>query len=203
MAGYSDDDSFGGYSDDQCSTRGYSDDQYSDGGYSDYEQLSAGGYTDNEEQDSDDDEDESGGYNPVAATKEYDYSGKQTVSWYEPSGKQTVPYHEPRPRKQSSSYQRTAKAGYMDKQTGNYIRTTAKDVISTGETFKERGSAGRVGTKNEYSTTNTYRVGDQSGFSEYQVQERFRRVDYGGSSSSSQGNYGNKGYYNGGYKYSK
>ncbi|GLT36079.1 hypothetical protein SLA2020_104840 [Shorea laevis] len=191
MAGYSDDDSFAGYSDDQYSTRGYSDDQYSDGAYSDHEQLSAGGYSDGEEQDFDDDEDASGGYyNPVTATKEYDDSGKQTVPCYEPSGKQTVPYYEPRPREQSSSYQRTAEASYMDKQTGNYIRTRAKDVISTGETFKERGSAGRVGTKNEYTTTETFRVGDKRGYSEYQVQERFRRVDYGGNSS--------KDYYGGG-----
>ncbi|GLT36078.1 hypothetical protein SLA2020_104830 [Shorea laevis] len=117
-------------------------------------------------------------------------------------GKQNTTTYVSRQGDQSNFHQMTSKTSYVDKQTGTYVRSTTKEVVSTGETFKERGSAGRVGTKNEYATINTYRVGDQSGYSEYQVQERFRRVDYGGSSTS-QGNYGNKGYYNGGYKYLK
>ncbi|GKV18220.1 hypothetical protein SLEP1_g28633 [Rubroshorea leprosula] len=248
MAGYSDDDSFGGYSDDQHSTSGYSDDQYSDGGYSDGEE---------QDFDDDEDEDESGGYyNPVTATKEYEYSGKQTVRYYEPRpreqsssyqrtakasykdkrqhdlfqfgvseegismadklstavfaymgyaqvrtptqnycGKQNdITCYAGSKRKQSSnsnSYQRTAKASCVDKQTGIYARSTTKEVTSMGDTFKERPT-GRVGVKNDYTTTKTCRVGDKSGYSEYQVQERYRRVDYDGNNSS-KGNSGSKG----------
>ncbi|GLU10372.1 hypothetical protein SLE2022_271820 [Rubroshorea leprosula] len=257
MAGYSDDDSFGGYSDDQRSTSGYSDDQYSDGGYSDSEQLSAEGYSDGEEQDFDNDEDESGGYyNPVTTTKEYDYSRKQTVRYYEPRPREQSSSYQRTPkasykdkrqhdlfqfgvseegismadksstavfaymgyaqvptptqnycgkrnditcyagskRKQSgnsNSYQRTAKASCVDKQTGIYARSTTKEVTSTGDTFKERPT-GRVGVKNDYTTTKTCRVGDKSGYSEYQVQERYRRVDYDGNNSR-KGNSGSKG----------
>ncbi|GLU17734.1 hypothetical protein SLE2022_340900 [Rubroshorea leprosula] len=84
--------------------------------------------------------------------------------------------------KQSSSYQRTAKASYMDKQTGYHICTAANEVMSAGETVKERGSAGRVGTKDEYTTTKTLRVGDKRGYFEYEAQEKFRWVDYGNHS---------------------
>ncbi|GLT80399.1 hypothetical protein SLA2020_518400 [Shorea laevis] len=117
----------------------------------------------------------------VTTTKACDYSGKQTITYN----------YEPRSSEHSGSYQRTEKATYVDKQTGGFTHTTAKEVISSGDTFKERGSAGRVGTKNEYMTANTLRVGDKSGYSEYQVQERFRTVHYGGNSSS-------KSYYGGG-----
>ncbi|XVE71784.1 hypothetical protein DITRI_Ditri10aG0179500 [Diplodiscus trichospermus] len=72
----------------------------------------------------------------------------------------------------------------MDKQTESYARATNKEAISTEETFKER-STGGVGLKDEYKTTSTYRYGDKSGYTEYQVQKRFRKVNYGGSVSSS------------------
>ena len=87
---------------------------------------------------------------------------------------------------QSSFQQKTSKTSYVDKQKGKYTRTTNKKVVSTGETFKER-STGRVGYKDEYKTTSTYRVGDKRGYTEHQVEEKIRRVDYGGSSSNKKG----------------
>ncbi|GLU10374.1 hypothetical protein SLE2022_271840 [Rubroshorea leprosula] len=123
------------------------------------------------------------GYAQVA-TPTQSYGGKQNdITCYAGSR-----------RKQSgssNSYQRTAKASCVDKQTGIYARSTTKEVISTGDTFKERPT-GRVGVKNDYTTTKTCRVGDKSGYSEYQVQERYRRVDYDGNNSR-KGNSGSKG----------
>ncbi|OMO49743.1 hypothetical protein COLO4_38410 [Corchorus olitorius] len=90
---------------------------------------------------------------------------------------------------QSGYYQKTSRTSYVDKQTTKYIRDTNKKVVSTGETFKER-STGRVGYKDEYKITNTHKVGDKHGYTEYQVEERIRSVDYGGSNSYMKGNYG-------------
>ncbi|XWS52174.1 hypothetical protein CRYUN_Cryun11dG0044300 [Craigia yunnanensis] len=87
---------------------------------------------------------------------------------------------------QSSFHQKTSKTSYVDKQTGKYTRTTNKKVVSTGETFKER-STGRVGYKDEYKTTSTYRVGDKCGYTEHQLEEKIRRVNYGGSSGNKKG----------------
>ncbi|GLT36077.1 hypothetical protein SLA2020_104820 [Shorea laevis] len=93
--------------------------------------------------------------------------------------------------KQSNSYERTARATCVDKHTGAYAHSAAKEVMSTGDIFKER-STGRVGIKNEYTNRKVCRVGDKHGYAEYQVEEKFRRVDYVGSSSH-KGNSGSKG----------
>ncbi|OMO91486.1 hypothetical protein CCACVL1_07099 [Corchorus capsularis] len=75
---------------------------------------------------------------------------------------------------QSGYYQKTSRTSYVDKQTTKYIRDTNKEVVSTGETFKER-LTGRVGYKDEYKITNTHK----------------NRVDYGGCSNGyNKGNYG-------------
>ncbi|KAJ4823759.1 hypothetical protein Tsubulata_012075 [Turnera subulata] len=86
----------------------------------------------------------------------------------------------------TASYQNTSRDVIVDKRTGAYQRTTMKESYSAGETFKERGS-GRDGYKDEYKTTSTTRVGDKSGYYEYQCEERYRRVnfDYYGSGSGS------------------
>ncbi|OMO91485.1 hypothetical protein CCACVL1_07098 [Corchorus capsularis] len=112
--------------------------------------------------------------------------------------KQTTSYnYQVRQGQQSGLYQRTSKTNSMDKQTGKYARVTNKDVFSGGETFKER-STGRVGFKDEYKTTSTYRLGDKSGYCEYQIEERFRMINFGGSGSSNNnsGNYGGPSYQN-------
>ncbi|XP_022728792.1 uncharacterized protein LOC111284377 [Durio zibethinus] len=102
--------------------------------------------------------------------------------------KQTTTYnYQSKQGGQSSFNQTTTKESYVDKQTGSYARATNREVVSTGETFKER-STGKVGYKDEYKTTSTYRVGDKSGYAEYQVEERFRNVDYYGSGSGNKGN---------------
>lgn len=84
---------------------------------------------------------------------------------------------------QSGLYQRTSKASIVDKHTGKYARATNKEIVSNGEIFKER-STGRIGYKDEYKTISTQRVGDKSGYNEYQLEERFRRIDFGGKGSS-------------------
>ncbi|KAG7029798.1 hypothetical protein SDJN02_08141, partial [Cucurbita argyrosperma subsp. argyrosperma] len=97
--------------------------------------------------------------------------------------------------KQVSSYEQSWRTHDRNRQTGSYTTASTKEVASRGETFKER-SSGRVGSKDEFKTTSTYRVGDRSGYTEYQRQERFRRVDFGsgGSSSNSiRGSAGSKG----------
>ncbi|OMO49747.1 hypothetical protein COLO4_38414 [Corchorus olitorius] len=55
---------------------------------------------------------------------------------------------------QSSYSQTTTAVKNYDKQTGCYSHVTNMQVISSGETFKER-STGRVGFKDEYKTTST------------------------------------------------
>ncbi|KAK6273012.1 hypothetical protein POUND7_010095 [Theobroma cacao] len=118
--------------------------------------------------------------------KKYAYCGVVVPKDY--GGKQTSSYNYQSPQGgQSSCNQTTSKTSYVDKQTGSYTRATNKEVVSTGETFKER-STGRVGYKDEYKTTSTYKVGDKSGYTEYQVEERFRNVKYSGNSSSNKGN---------------
>ncbi|KDP43821.1 hypothetical protein JCGZ_23029 [Jatropha curcas] len=84
---------------------------------------------------------------------------------------------------QSNSQQWISRNSIVDKQTGSYAKTTVKQSYSSGDVFKER-STGRVGHKDELKTTSTFKVGDKSGYYEYQVEERFRKVDYGNSSSS-------------------
>ncbi|XVE80020.1 hypothetical protein DITRI_Ditri14bG0105300 [Diplodiscus trichospermus] len=118
---------------------------------------------------------------------QYAYCGVIEVVPKDYGGKQTTTYHS-KQGENSSFNQTTSKTSYVDKQTGSYARATNKEVYSSGETFKER-STGRVGYKDEYKTTSTYRVGDKSGYTEYQVEERFRNVNYGGSGSSKRGNY--------------
>ncbi|XP_022929740.1 uncharacterized protein LOC111436237 [Cucurbita moschata] len=86
--------------------------------------------------------------------------------------------------KQVSSYEQSWRTHDRNRQTGSYTTASTKEVASRGETFKER-SSGRVGSKDEFKTTSTYRVGDRSGYTEYQRQERFRRVDFGSGGSSS------------------
>ncbi|XVF70075.1 hypothetical protein PTKIN_Ptkin11bG0132400 [Pterospermum kingtungense] len=75
--------------------------------------------------------------------------------------------------RQSSFHQKTSRITYMDKQSGKHTRALNKQVVSTGETFKER-STGRVGYKNEYKTTFTYKVGDKHRYYEHQLEERIR-----------------------------
>ncbi|KDP43818.1 hypothetical protein JCGZ_23026 [Jatropha curcas] len=87
---------------------------------------------------------------------------------------------------QSNSQQSILKNSIVDKKTGSYARTTMKQSYSSGDVFKER-STGRVGYKDEFKTTKTFKVGDKRGYTEHQVEERYRRVDYGNSSSSSRG----------------
>ncbi|XP_038889670.1 uncharacterized protein LOC120079530 [Benincasa hispida] len=82
-------------------------------------------------------------------------------------------------KNQLSSYEQSWRTHDRNRQTGTYTTTSTKAVASRGETFKER-STGRIGAKDEFKTTSTYRVGDKSGYTEYQCQERFRRVDFGG-----------------------
>ncbi|XP_015579087.1 uncharacterized protein LOC107261812 [Ricinus communis] len=84
---------------------------------------------------------------------------------------------------QSSSHEWTTKNSIVNKQTGGYMRTTMKESSSTGDVFKGRFT-GRVGYKDEYKTTSSFRVGDKNGYFEYQKEERFRRVDYGKGSGS-------------------
>ncbi|OMO91507.1 hypothetical protein CCACVL1_07096 [Corchorus capsularis] len=103
------------------------------------------------------------------------------------SGKQTTNYnYQSRLGGQSSYSQTSTVVKNYDKQTGSYARATNTQAFSTGDTFKER-STGRVGY-NEFKTTSTYKVGDKSGYTEYQVSERVRNVTYGGSSYSNKGN---------------
>lgn len=92
------------------------------------------------------------------------------------------------------SYEQSWRSHDRNRQTGTYTTTSTKAIASAGETFKER-STGRVGSKDEFKTTSTYRVGDRSGYTEYQCQERFRRVDFGNGGGSSGGS-GSKGGYN-------
>lgn len=93
---------------------------------------------------------------------------------------------------QLSSYEQSWRTHDRDRQTGTYTTASTKAVASRGETFKERAT-GRVGAKDEFKTTSTYRVGDKSGYTEYQCQERFRRVDFGGKGSGSTSGSGSKG----------
>lgn len=81
----------------------------------------------------------------------------------------------------SSSYRHVETKKHVDKQTGSYTRATVKDKYSTGDVYKER-STGRVGYKEEITRTKTFKCGDKSGFTEYQVEERYRVVNYGNSS---------------------
>ena len=118
---------------------------------------------------------------------QYAYSGFVEVVPKDYGGKQTTTYsYQSKQGEQSSFNQTTSKISNVDKQTGSYARATNKEAISTGETFKER-STGRVGYKDEYKTTSTYRLGDKGGYTEYQVEERLRNVNYGGSGSSNKG----------------
>ncbi|XP_050219479.1 uncharacterized protein LOC126669885 [Mercurialis annua] len=84
--------------------------------------------------------------------------------------------------RQSYNQQCTIRNNIVEKQTGSYVRTTKRDTCSSGDVFKER-STGRIGYKDEYKTTTTVKVGDKRGYSEYQTEEKFRRVDYGISSA--------------------
>ncbi|XVF47729.1 hypothetical protein PTKIN_Ptkin03bG0134300 [Pterospermum kingtungense] len=95
-----------------------------------------------------------------------DYGRKQTTTTYSSQSKQGG---------QSSFNQTTSKISCVDNNTGIYACATNKEVITTRETFKER-STRRVGYKDEYKTTNTYKVGDKSGYTEYQVEERFHTL---------------------------
>ncbi|XVE80022.1 hypothetical protein DITRI_Ditri14bG0105400 [Diplodiscus trichospermus] len=101
-----------------------------------------------------------------------DYGGKLTTS----------NDYQARQGDQSCLHQRISKKSIVDKQTGIYARATNKEVVSSGETFKER-SIGRTGFKDEYKTISTYRFGDKSGYNEYLLEERFRRVNFDGSGS--------------------
>ncbi|XP_022157391.1 uncharacterized protein LOC111024099 [Momordica charantia] len=91
---------------------------------------------------------------------------------------------------QASRYEKSWRCHDRDRQTGNYKTASTKEVASRGETFKER-STGRVGYKDEFKTTSTCRVGDRSGYTEYQRQETYRRVDFGSSGSGSKGGQSN------------
>lgn len=90
----------------------------------------------------------------------------------------------PRQGQQSGNYQWTSRGSIVDKQTGSYMRATVKENHSTGDVFKER-STGRVGYKDETKSTCTFRAGDKHGYSEYQIEERYRRVDYRESNNTS------------------
>lgn len=123
----------------------------------------------------------------------YDYDYSDDYSYNQgPEVQATIGYLEVvEDNNQMSSYEQSWRTHDRNRQTGSYTTTSTKAVASRGETFKER-STGRVGAKDEFKTTSTYRVGDKSGYTEYQCQERFRRVDFGGSSSGS-GSKGGKG----------
>ncbi|KAH7855996.1 hypothetical protein Vadar_031475 [Vaccinium darrowii] len=94
-----------------------------------------------------------------------------------------------RPVEQPRSYERITKAKYEDKQTGSYERYTTKEKASSGERHVERGSR-QVGVRDEYKKSSSVKVGDKSGYTEYQVEERVRRVDFGrGSITNGPNNY--------------
>ncbi|KMS96178.1 hypothetical protein BVRB_001420 [Beta vulgaris subsp. vulgaris] len=75
------------------------------------------------------------------------------------------------------------KSSYHDKQSGSYGRVTTKESVSSGD-YTNRG---RVGYKDEYKASSTVRVGDKRGYTEFSRQEKFTRVDYGGSNNTNYG----------------
>ncbi|KMT16300.1 hypothetical protein BVRB_3g054480 [Beta vulgaris subsp. vulgaris] len=91
------------------------------------------------------------------------------------------------------NYEKTTRNNICDKQSGSYLRQTAKESYSSGD-YSNRG---KTGYKNEYKTSETVKVGDKGGYTEYFKQERVTRVNYDSSSHSG----GSKGGYGGGKKY--
>lgn len=94
-----------------------------------------------------------------------------------------------RPVEQPRSYERITRARYEDKQTGSYERYTTKEKASSSERHVERGTR-QVGVRDEVKKSSTVKVGDKSGYTEYQVEERIRHVDFGrGSITNGPNNY--------------
>ncbi|KGN61102.1 hypothetical protein Csa_021323 [Cucumis sativus] len=109
-----------------------------------------------------------GGYQNYDYSNDYSYNQGQEVQ-------ATIGYIEVIEDNQMSSYEQSWRTHDRNRQTGSCTTSSTKAVASRGETFKER-STGRVGAKDEFKTTSTYRVGDKSGYTEYQCQERLRRI---------------------------
>ncbi|KAL9240621.1 hypothetical protein vseg_014818 [Gypsophila vaccaria] len=86
----------------------------------------------------------------------------------------------------TDKYERTTRSKDYDKQTGAYMRGTAKETYSSGD-YSNRG---RVGYKDEYKSSSTVRVGDKSGYTEYYKQEKVTRVEYDSVGGSGGGNAG-------------
>lgn len=78
----------------------------------------------------------------------------------------------------SSLYQETAKWKYKDEESGCYATATLCDKTSSGQLFKEKGS-GRVGYKDEVKYTTVFKIGNKTGYTEYQYQEKIRKVNFG------------------------
>ncbi|KAI3416751.1 uncharacterized protein J3R85_015115 [Psidium guajava] len=77
----------------------------------------------------------------------------------------------------ASSHELALRAGHQDKQTGNNTRARTKHTFSSGDICL-CSSTGRVGSKDEHEETSTVRVGNKSGDSEYEVQERLRTITF-------------------------
>lgn len=87
-----------------------------------------------------------------------------------------------RPAERSLDYEWTSRIKREDKQSGNYQRYTTKEKVSSGEPHVERGT-GKVGTKNEFKTSSTVKIGNKNtGYTEHTIEERFRDVEFGKTS---------------------
>ncbi|XP_057964344.1 uncharacterized protein LOC131155319 [Malania oleifera] len=82
----------------------------------------------------------------------------------------------------------TTRTKHEDKQSGAYERCTAKEKVSTWDTYVERGS-GRVGVKDECKRSSTIKIGDRNGYTEYCKEETVRKVDFGGYNKTQHSTY--------------
>ncbi|XP_021730500.1 uncharacterized protein LOC110697433 [Chenopodium quinoa] len=74
----------------------------------------------------------------------------------------------------TGNYEMTTRSNNYDKQSGSYLRQTAKESYSSGD-YSNRG---KTGYKAEYKTSSTVKVGDKGGYTEYYKQEKVTRVNY-------------------------
>ncbi|XP_057495781.1 uncharacterized protein LOC130780788 [Actinidia eriantha] len=109
--------------------------------------------------------------------------GSRQVIPYSSSSKTTLPRTgylgtlSAKPAEQSLAYERTTRVRHEYKQTGSYERYSVKEKASTGEPHVEKGT-GKVGVKDEFTQRSTIKIGDKSGYIQYERDERFRNVKY-------------------------